>query len=103
MYFNLEKTIKKKEKLCTKYDYDVSILVTNHGSAWRDREIVPKSYYGRGSKAIFEGIEVVIPEKYHEYLTAVYGDYMKLPPESERIGHHHCTVINLDRPYKEYV
>ena len=23
-----------------------------------------------------------------EYLTKVYGDYMKLPPESERITHH---------------
>ena len=32
----------------------------------------------------FEDREYYAPEKPHEYLTQIYGDYMKLPPEEER-------------------
>ena len=35
----------------------------------------------------FEDIDVYIPFKCEEYLTNQYGDYMKLPPENERVGH----------------
>ena len=33
----------------------------------------------------YENIETYIPEKYDEYLTSLYGDYMKLPEESQRV------------------
>ena len=35
----------------------------------------------------FEGIDVNVPENYHEILKQIYGDYMKLPPEDERFNH----------------
>lgn len=35
----------------------------------------------------FENIKSKAPKGYHEYLTDIYGDYMKLPKESERVGH----------------
>lgn len=38
-------------------------------------------------KIIFEGKEFPVIKNRDEYLTKLYGDYMKLPPESERIGH----------------
>ena len=40
---------------------------------------------------IFEGISVNLPNDYDTYLCSHYGDYMKLPPESDRYGH---------KPYK---
>lgn len=36
----------------------------------------------------FEGNEYKIPVGYHQWLTKVYGNYMKLPPEDKRISHH---------------
>ena len=42
----------------------------------------------------FEDTEVFIPEHYHEVLTAFFGDYMQLPPESERVAHH--GIIRYD-------
>ena len=38
-------------------------------------------------KAMFNDIEVVIPGDHKTHLRMRYGDYSKLPPESERIGH----------------
>lgn len=36
----------------------------------------------------FEGVSCPIPEKYDSYLSRLYGNYMELPPENERIPHH---------------
>ena len=36
-----------------------------------------------------------------EYLSAKYGDYMKLPPESERVWRHHPLIIDFNRNYEE--
>lgn len=36
----------------------------------------------------FEGRKYPSPKKYDEWLKALYGDYMKLPPEEKRVAHH---------------
>lgn len=36
----------------------------------------------------FENLPVFVPNKVHEYLTAIYGDYMTPPPKEERIPQH---------------
>lgn len=38
-------------------------------------------------KVSFEGMEVNIPANNHEFLTKVYGDYMKIPPKEEQVNH----------------
>ena len=35
----------------------------------------------------YEGIKFPVIQNREEYLTKIYGDYMKLPKESERRGH----------------
>ena len=35
----------------------------------------------------FEDICVNIPANNHEFLSKVYGDYMRIPPKEERINH----------------
>ena len=39
------------------------------------------------SKATFEGIEVNVPNKVHEYLTSMYSNYMDVPPVDKRERH----------------
>ena len=36
----------------------------------------------------FEEIKLYIPEKYDQYLKVMYGDYMKLPKEQNRVPEH---------------
>lgn len=41
----------------------------------------------------FEGHEFPIPKNFEEVLTNTYGDYMKLPPQEERVPHHQVIEI----------
>lgn len=53
----------------------------------KEKEIMPIEWFGQGKRYAFENGSFMGPEKYNEYLTHVYGDYMKLPPEDKRLPH----------------
>ena len=52
------------------------------------REINYRSNWDNVKYIIFEDMRAPIPVGYDNYLSNVYGDYMILPPESERRTHH---------------
>ena len=102
IYFNTEKAKTKMENFLQKNSYNGSEFVINYCGAWGKKEIMPKSYFGNGTKGTFEGMEVILPEKYDEYLTKLYGDYMTLPPPEKRVGHHYYTVLDTEKSYRGY-
>ena len=55
--------------------------------------IVIKDLYVTPLYVKFEDAMLPVPQHYHEYLTHMFGDYMKLPPEEQRKGLH---LINVD-------
>jgi len=77
----------KIDKLLKKQKVSDSEMIGTIMGAYRTREIVPKSYFGKGRFYKFEGLMLRGPELYHEYLTHMYGDYMKLPQEENRKTH----------------
>ena len=53
----------------------------------------------------FEGHMLFAPKNWDEYLTILYGDYMKLPPVEKR-GNGSChtiSIIDLENDYSNYV
>lgn len=50
----------------------------------------------------FEDIMINVPQRFDEYLTACYGDYMQLPPKDEQQPRHFGGVIDTERSYKDY-
>lgn len=50
----------------------------------------------------FEDTEFYGVADYHEYLTAVFKDYMKLPPVEQQVSHH-LTFCDLNLPYEKYL
>ena len=52
------------------------------------REINNKHNWDKAIKVQFESLQLPVPIGYDDFLTAVYGDYMQLPPEEKRVTHH---------------
>ena len=48
---------------------------------------MPREIFDRFIDAEFEGHVFPIPAEYDQYLTIMYGDYMKLPPVEDRVTH----------------
>lgn len=84
----------KIDRLLSKQDIEKSEYIGNIMGAYRTREIVPKVWYGNGTKYKFEDIELVGLDNYNEYLKITYGDYMKLPPEDNRKTHFSLVDYN---------
>lgn len=57
-----------------------------------EKDIFKKEWLGEFKLHRFDKYEFYIPVKYDEILKHIYGDYMKLPPKNERIGHHDYKV-----------
>ncbi len=46
---------------------------------------------------VFESEKFPVSKGFHAVLTAIYGDYMQLPPEEEQISHHYFTAYKRRR------
>lgn len=52
-----------------------------------DKEMIKTSLFDEYTELIFENINFMVVKQYDLYLTQVFGDYMKLPPEDQRRSH----------------
>ncbi len=57
------------------------------GGRYGAGELMPKAEFEIPAKVMFEGHEFETMSCWEQYLTGIYGDYMKLPPENKRIPH----------------
>ena len=85
MYF-----VNKSKKLVKGLDFEKSNYV---GPVYwltysPEKEIIPKNWAEELIRVKFEGYDFFAPEHYDEILRNIYGDYMQLPPEKDRIAHH---------------
>ena len=83
--------------------YQKATLVGSYLTWAFNREALPKAFYGEGIKVKFEGIDALVPTNYDAYLTAKYGNYMKLPPLEQQKGHHYDSGVSTTISYKDYL
>lgn len=83
--------IEKLDKQAQRHGFDEDKFV--NCTLWDD-----VSYYFR--RDMFDSFEYLpfedckfrVPKNYDEVLRTCYGDYMQLPPEEDRVGHHYYTA-----------
>lgn len=94
----LKKTLLSKIRaLEGKYDYNESeYVITWCGQNAFNREYHKSSWLEDGVKVKFGDIDLNIPTNYDAYLKCMYGDYMKLPPEEDRVSHHYVAYLNMN-------
>jgi len=88
--------------LFSAYDYNASSKVASPQLCLRER-VFDREEFDDPIEMCFEDTTIWVPRNYDDRLTQVYGDYMTLPPESQRSGHHATNaLINFDTPYLTY-
>lgn len=88
-----------------------SVKATDFYSVYGGKAIerqMPVSWFGNGCKLSFEGIDVVVPSKYKDYLMHIYGDYESYSPvEKLLVGPNlvkmNACIVDLKRSYTEYL
>lgn len=78
------------ENLMRSVPYEVSDYVATYCGIYREKEIVPKAWYGKGKKYKFEDMQVYGLQEADKYLTQLYGDYMT-PPNDTHVSKHNVT------------
>ena len=62
----------------------------------------PKEWFGEPKLVEFEGELFYAPTEPEKYMTRRYGDYMKLPPEEDRVKHHSYVFMDAHKSYRDY-
>ena len=89
------------EKEMTKYSWDDCEYVKE---LWGKTSFFnfPKKWFDSVVYFDFEGYKMPVISGYHEYLTKIFGNYMKRPPAPERIIRHELAFVDMDHPYTDY-
>lgn len=94
---NSRALLSRMERVLRKFNFDKSSYVGNLLGKYREKEVVPYSYFGEPVELPFEDIMVKCPAECHKLQTKLYGDYMKLPPEKYRVSHDIVIVSQRER------
>ena len=80
-----------------------SNLIANYLGAWGSKEVMPKEIMGEPILYPFESTEFYGVHDADAYLSHLYGDYMKLPPEDKRVFKHNFHYINYNLPFRDFL
>ncbi|MCM1101486.1 MAG: LicD family protein [Acetatifactor muris] len=69
-------------------DFDKSRYIANAAGRYGKREIFRQSIFETIVEMPFEDTTLWAPVRYEDYLSGLYGDYMKMPPIEERESNH---------------
>ena len=84
LFYSSDKAMKRVLHAKMRYPYETSKLV---GSMTCGEWAFPRNHI-KIIDGEFEGRVFPIPENYDEILSAIYGDYMQLPPVEQRVSNH---------------
>lgn len=74
-------------EICRQYDFDHSEYIAAAAWSYGVNERMPRKEFLIREKKLFRRREFSVMGCWEYYLTHMYGDYMKLPPENKRINH----------------
>lgn len=93
---SLDRIIARYNKHCTMYEEkNTKYCFYANFPAPFCHIILKKEWFQKGTTVEFEGKKYNAPSNPHEYLTTMYGEYMKLPPEEER------TPVHISREKRD--
>ena len=99
LYYQARALFANQESLAKAYDALATALPENgyvcEQSAMTKPDAYEKAWCQALTDVVFEGETFKAPAEYDKFLTTLYGDYMQLPPESERENRHQIMQIDF--------
>ena len=90
-----DKLIRRIEQHAASVPFDEAVYAGSYGGVYRSREILPVKVYSEYCDITFEGRTFKAMKDYDAYLSCLFGDYMLLPPEKDRVSHHLFKAYEL--------
>ena len=88
-------------KSLKRYDNDTTFQTVLFDTVIRMKQFYPADFFDNSVMLEFEGGAYPAMPRWDEYLTTLFGDYMTLPPESERTWKHHPIILDFEHDYGE--
>lgn len=93
--YGWKRSLIKVDSLCREAsdkndEYMMEMIGVNKKYIYVNKDVFEETLYTK-----FEGIDRPIPKGFDMYLSASYGDYMKMPPEEDRILKHGFQAYRL--------
>lgn len=95
-----QKKLFELTKKCKEYDSSkyVGCVVWLSGGK---KDIFQRKWFEDSIDVEMEGRKYKVPAKYDDILTHIYGDYMKLPDEKDRVAHHGYKIYKKNIEFKK--
>ncbi len=90
--FGRERAFEKLNDIFRKTPFGSSSYVASSYGLRKEKEIIAYESFSDVVELEFEGRMFPAPIGYRQYLRQMYGDYMELPPEEERVPPHDIAV-----------
>ena len=72
------------------------------GASGYEKNVYPRECFLAFDQGLFEGGSYPIPAEYDRLLHILYGEYMQLPAEADRVCKQHAILIDLENSYEKY-
>ena len=66
------------------------------------RSVFRRQWLAQRTEGTFEGRQYPIPADYDALLKDMYGDYMRIPPEEERVVKQHALLVDVENSWQTY-
>lgn len=87
--------LSRLNEISHRYDFDKAKNFMVYSGA---HAIMPRRFaFSEVKEMPFEDIMVYMSTEHDIYLNAVFGDYMQLPPEEQRVSHHFHHYVNMHK------
>ncbi|MDE6618282.1 MAG: LicD family protein [Clostridiales bacterium] len=96
---NDKKLAQKLDRVAAQKGYDQNAFVGNLVCNYKPHNILKREYFGTPTLYVFEDTEVYGAQDYEGYLSQVFGDWRKLPPEDQQVSLHLSSKIDLNKSY----
>lgn len=95
----LKKRAEKINRICASRPFGSYRYGGNLVAGAKQNIHVERAWFGEPKLYPFEDMQIFGPADAHAYLTALYGDYMQLPPEEKRVSNHDFLFLDLESSY----